>query len=42
MAGLWFWMMFLGSAFAPLKVYDGTWTITAPHTMAGEGKPDAG
>ncbi len=33
-------MMFAGSKFAPLHLYDGAWTITSPHSMAGEGKPD--
>jgi hypothetical protein len=33
-------MMFLGATFAPLKVYEGSWKISAAHTMAGEGKPD--
>ena len=29
-----------GGGFAPLHVYDGTWTVSSAHTMAGEGKPD--
>jgi hypothetical protein len=29
-----------GSVFAPIRVYEGTWTVVASHTMAGEGKPD--
>jgi hypothetical protein len=40
MAGLWLLMMFSGAVFAPLKVYEGTWTIVSAHTMAGEGRPD--
>jgi hypothetical protein len=40
MAGLWLLMMVSSTVFAPLKVYEGTWTITSPHTMAGEGKTD--
>ena len=28
------------TTFAPLRLYNGTWTITAPITMAGDGKPD--
>jgi hypothetical protein len=47
MAGLWlFLMLWSGAAgadaakFATIKVYEGTWTITSAHTMAGAGKPD--
>jgi hypothetical protein len=41
MAGLWLLMMMIPtSVFAPVKVFEGTWTITSPHTLAGEGKPD--
>ena len=28
------------AAFAPIKVYEGTWALVAAQTMAGEGKPD--
>ena len=38
-----FWLMMVaaaGAAFAPIKVYEGTWTLVAAHTMAGEGRPD--
>jgi hypothetical protein len=27
-------------SFSDLTVYDGAWTITSPHTLAGPGKPD--
>lgn len=40
MAGVLLLMMVAGSTFAPLHAYEGTWTITSPHTMAGEGKTD--
>lgn len=33
-------MMFSSTVFAPLTVYEGTWTIVSAHTMAGEGRPD--
>src|SRR5579862_3605040 len=26
--------------FAPIKVYEGRWTVVSAHTMAGDGKPD--
>lgn len=29
-----------GTGFAPIRVYEGTWTVVASHTMAGEGRPD--
>ena len=39
--GFWLMMMAAASAaFAPIRVYEGTWTLVAAHTMAGEGKPD--
>ena len=38
--GLWLLMMAASAAFAPIKVYEGTWSLVAAHTMAGEGKPD--
>ena len=37
--GLWLLMM-AASAFTPLKLYEGTWTVVSAHTMAGDGKPD--
>jgi len=40
MMGFWFLMMAASAAFAPMKLYEGTWTVVAAHTMAGEGKPD--
>jgi hypothetical protein len=40
MVGLLLLMMFASAGFAPLHVYDGTWTVSSAHTMAGEGKPD--
>jgi hypothetical protein len=40
MTGLWLLMMFSSAVFAPLKVYEGTWTVVSAHTMAGEGRPD--
>ena len=40
MTGLWLMMMFSSAIFAPLKVYEGTWTVVSAHTMAGEGRPD--
>jgi hypothetical protein len=40
MAGLWLLLMFSSAVFAPIKLYEGTWTLVAAHTMAGEGKPD--
>ncbi len=41
MTGFWLLLtMLAGGVFTPLKVYDGTWTIAAQHTMAGDGKPD--
>ena len=41
MTGFWLlMMMFSSAAFAPLKVYDGTWTIVSTHTAAGDGRPD--
>jgi hypothetical protein len=41
MTGLLLLMMFSGPLFAPIKVYEGTWTVVSAHTMAGEGRPDA-
>lgn len=39
--GFWLLMMAATSAaFGPIKLYEGTWTLVAAHTMAGEGKPD--
>jgi hypothetical protein len=29
-----------GTGFTSIKVYEGTWTVVASHTMAGEGRPD--
>jgi hypothetical protein len=40
MTGLLLLMMFSGPLFAPIKVYEGTWTVVSAHTMAGEGRPD--
>jgi len=41
MLGFWLLMMAATSAaFGPIKLYEGTWTLVAAHTMAGEGKPD--
>ncbi|MGH9595361.1 MAG: hypothetical protein ACRD3K_01050 [Edaphobacter sp.] len=40
MIGFWFLMMAASAVFAPIKVYDGTWTVVSQHTMAGNGKPD--
>ena len=40
MTGLLLLMMFSGALFAPIKVYEGTWTVVSAHTMAGEGRPD--
>jgi hypothetical protein len=40
MIGLWFLMMAAGVLFAPLKVYEGSWTVVSQHTMAGDGRPD--
>jgi hypothetical protein len=41
MTGFWLLLMMLaGSAFSPLRVYEGTWTVVSQHTMAGDGKPD--
>jgi hypothetical protein len=37
--GLWLLMM-AASTFAPLKTYEGTWTVVSAHTAAGDGKPD--
>lgn len=40
MTGLWLLMMFSNAVFAPLRVYEGTWTVVSAHTMAGDGRPD--
>jgi hypothetical protein len=40
MTGLLLLMMFSGALFAPIKVYEGTWTVVSAHTMAGQGRPD--
>jgi hypothetical protein len=46
MTGLLLLMMFSsamfapGAVFGPINVYEGTWTVVAAHTMAGEGRPD--
>ena len=41
MMGFWLLlMMAAGAAFAPIKLYEGMWTVVSAHTMAGEGKPD--
>jgi hypothetical protein len=44
MMGLWLLMMAANAAFAsafgPMRVYEGPWTVVSAHTMAGEGKPD--
>jgi hypothetical protein len=40
MAGLLLLMMFFSAVFAPLKVYEGTWTVVSAHTVAGDGRPD--
>lgn len=40
MTALWLFMFLASTAFAPLRVYEGTWTITASKTMAGSGKSD--
>jgi len=40
MTGFLSMMMFATAVFAPIKVYEGTWTVVSAHTMAGEGKPD--
>lgn len=40
MAGLWLLLMVSSAVFTPLKAYEGTWTVTSAHTMAGPGKTD--
>jgi hypothetical protein len=40
MARLLLLMMFSSAVFAPLKVYEGTWTVVSAHTVAGDGRPD--
>jgi hypothetical protein len=40
MPGLWLLMMLYPAVFAPLRVYEGTWTVVSAHTMAGDGRPD--
>jgi hypothetical protein len=40
MAGLLLLMMFSSAVFAPLRVYEGTWTVVSAHTVAGDGRPD--
>ena len=49
MVRLWLLMVLVSStvfasgfepSFAPINVYEGTWTVVSAHTMAGEGKPD--
>ena len=38
--GFWLLMMAATATFAPLKQYEGTWTVVSAHTMAGDGRPD--
>ena len=40
MAPLWLLLTMASTVFAPITLYQGQWTVTSPHTMAGEGKPD--
>ena len=40
MIGLLLIMMFSSAAFAPIKVFEGTWTVVSAHTMTGDGRPD--
>jgi hypothetical protein len=40
MTGFWLLMMIPSAIFAPIRVYEGTWTVISAHTMAGEGRPD--
>ena len=38
--GFWLLMMAASATFAPIKLYEGTWTVVSTHTMAGDGRPD--
>lgn len=38
--GVWLLMMAASATFAPLKLYEGTWTVVSAHTAAGDGRPD--
>lgn len=40
MPAFWLFMFFATTTFTPLAVYNGTWKVTSPHTLAGPGKPD--
>jgi hypothetical protein len=40
MMGFWLLMMAATATFAPLRQYEGTWTVVSAHTMAGDGRPD--